>query len=148
MKVAYNKCLGGFGLSPIAETEYRKKKGITLTWYKGVGKYPYKSYKKVHDISSIQRTVGTHFAYLDASNADLGEEIKAIPDENFFGADWHGEENRADPDLIEVIERLGEKANGDCASLAIKEIPDGAQFEITEHDGFEEVVPPRMSWWD
>ena len=31
MKIAYNACFGGFGLSPLAETEYAKRKGIDLT---------------------------------------------------------------------------------------------------------------------
>ena len=49
-------------------------------------------------------------------------------------------------DLIAVIEELGDVANGFCAKLAIQEIPDGAEYEITEYDGFEGVEPPRQSW--
>ena len=145
MKVAYNNCFGGFSLSPLAETEYRKKKGVTLTWYEGLGDYPYKRYRKIQDIAAVTENGRSPFSLI-ASNVDLGDEVGEIPDENFFYDSWYGDENRADPDLIEVIERLGEKANGDCARLAIKEIPDGAQFEITEYDGNEDVVPPRMSW--
>ena len=145
MKVAYNNCFGGFNLSPLAETEYRKKKGITLTWYEGLGDFPYKSFRKIQDIAEL--TEKNKSAYLlVASNIDLGDKVEKIPDDNYFYESWGEDENRADPDLIEVIERLGEKANGFCASLAIKEIPDGAQFEITEYDGNEDVVPPRMSW--
>lgn len=145
MKVAYNNCFGGFSLSPIAETEYRKKKGIELTWYKGEGSYPYQSYSRVV-AGDVECGPGVSAFILSASNKDLGNNIKEIPTENYFYESWHGSENRADPDLIEVIERLGEKANGDCASLAIEEIPDGVEFEIDEYDGNESVVPPRMSW--
>jgi hypothetical protein len=140
MKVAYNNCFGGFNLSPLAETEYRKKKGINLTWYKeleGGG------YKRINDISTLSEFKGI---FLTSSDADLGDEVKEIPKDNYFYDFWDEDENRADPDLIEVIERLGEKADGHCASLAIKEIPDGSTFEITEYDGNEDVVPPRMSW--
>jgi hypothetical protein len=140
MKVAYNNCFGGFSLSPTAEHEYRKKKGINLTWYEeleGGG------YKRINDISTLSEFKGI---FLISSNADLGEKVKKIPDDNFFYESFYGDKNRSDPDLIEVIERLGEKANGHCAKLAIEEIPDGAEFEITEYDGNEDVVPPRMSW--
>jgi len=145
MKVAYNNCFGGFSLSPLAETEYRKKKGIELTWYEGLGSYPYSSYKKIQDISLLSEKGRSAFS-LTASTTDLGYEVKEIPGDKVFYESWFGHKNRADPDLIETIESLGEKANGDCACLAIKEVPDGAQFEITEYDGNEDVVPPRMAW--
>ena len=142
MKVAYNACFGGFGLSPLAENEYRKKKGIDLFWYHGVGGYPYQSYEKIKDLSGIKE-IG--FA-LKVSTKDLGDLVSEIPNEHFFYESWYDRENRNDPDLIEIIERLGEKANGFFAKLAIKEIPDGVDFEITEYDGFEDVVPPRTTW--
>ena len=145
MKVAYNSCFGGFGLSPLAETQYREKKGITLTWYEGVGGYPYKSYKKISDLSIVTEKGRSVFS-LTASNKDLGDEVGKIPSDNYFYESWYDSGNRSDPDLIEIIERLGEKANGHCADLSIKEIPDGSEFEITEYDGNEDVVPPRMSW--
>jgi hypothetical protein len=34
VKVAYNACFGGFSLSAKASTEYARRKGITLTFYK------------------------------------------------------------------------------------------------------------------
>jgi hypothetical protein len=70
-----------------------------------------------------------------------------------MGIEWDGygfafsrDDKRTDPRLIECIETLGDKANGQCACLRIEEIPDGAEFEITEYDGNESVEPPRMSW--
>lgn len=49
--------------------------------------------------------------------------------------------NRHDPLLIEVIEELGDKANGKCSKLFIKEIP--AEYidcySINEYDGKEYV---------
>lgn len=143
MKVAYNACYGGFSLSPLAETMYRKKKGINLTWYEGVGSYPYSEYKKVDDISGYK---SKSIFSLNASKKDLGDSISEIPEGSYFYESWYGEENRADPDLISVIEELGDAANGECAKIRIKEIPDGANFEISEYDGSEQVVPPRMSW--
>ena len=145
MKVAYNNCYGGFSLSPLAETEYQKKKGIDLTWYIGQGKIPYSQFIRIdEDLAEIDaRSV---LFSLTAATEDLGKQISEIPNGKRFYESWYGEENRNDPDLIEVIERLGDKANGVCADLAIKEIPDGADYEITEYDGNEDVMPPRMSW--
>ena len=139
MKVAYNACFGGFSLSPLAQTELAKKKGVELFWYKGNGfKGPYKKVN-VEDVPQMDMFGHT------PSKFDLGDEIETIPN----GAscyDYDDTGDRSDPDLIEVIERLGDKANGACASLAIAEIPDGAEYEIDEYDGNESVVPPRMSW--
>lgn len=54
---------------------------------------------------------------------------------------------RCDSTLVEVVESLGtEVASGSCGRVMIAEIPDGRDYEITEYDGYEEVVPPRQSW--
>ena len=107
MKVAYNNCYGGFGLSELAMTELAKLKDIDLT--------------------------GMKYTYSSFANKDYTKTFDCPTD-------------RADKDLISVIESLGEKANGMCADLQIEEIPDGASFEITEYDGNESVEPPRQSW--
>ena len=141
MKVAYNTCYGGFGLSNIALTEFAKKKGIDLTWYKQTG-YRHEgneSYKRLSGVPSSG--IISSFPL----TKDCGTVITELPNDVFYYPDFH-DDNRCDPDLIEVIERLGKKANGYLGSLAIKEIPDGASFEITEYDGWEDVVPPRQSW--
>ena len=48
---------------------------------------------------------------------------------------------RHDPFLVEVVEELGEKANGSCAKLKIEQIPKEYEnfYEITEYDGAESV---------
>ncbi len=142
MKVAYNNCFGGFGLSPLATTEFAKKKGITLTWYKQVG-YRHEGNEKHVKVDGIPDDNGMS---ISAATEDLGDEITSIPNEAYYSPSFSENESRCDPDLIEVIERLGDKADGLYASLAIKEVPDGASFEVTKYDGSEGVVPPRMSW--
>jgi hypothetical protein len=47
---------------------------------------------------------------------------------------------RHNPILVQVVEELGEKANGSCARLAIEEV-DGP-YRIEEYDGFETVKEP------
>lgn len=53
---------------------------------------------------------------------------------------------RDDPILIEVIEELGEEANGACAELKIVEIPDDVKWEIEEYDGIEWVSEVHRTW--
>lgn len=48
---------------------------------------------------------------------------------------------RTDKRLIEVVEKLGQKANGDFADLEIVEIPDDiTDYEIYDYDGREEII--------
>jgi len=142
MKVAYNNCFGGFSLSALATNEFAKKKGLTLTWYEQTG-YKHNGDQKYKRLEGVPKSNGFS---IYALTKDCGEEIKELPNNDFYYNDFYGDEARCDTDLIEVIEKLGDKANGGCASLAIAEVPEGAGFEITEYDGNEDVVPPRMSW--
>jgi hypothetical protein len=142
MKVAYNSCYGGFSLSPIALTKFAEKKGIAITWYKQIG-YKHQAnleYIKVEGVPENGLNLN-----LTSLKEDLGEHIKGTPTGLYYYPTFH-DETRRDPDLIAVIEELGEKANGSFANLKIAEIPDGVEYEITEYDGLEEVVPPRMTW--
>ena len=55
---------------------------------------------------------------------------------------WDGHEydfndDRANPQLIAVVEDLGDSAAGWCASLSIVEIPDNVEWQIEEHNGRE-----------
>jgi len=142
MKVAYNNCFGGFSLSTLATTEFAKKKGIDLTWYEQTG-YKHEGNEEYKKIEGASEKNGMGVFSL---TKDHGDVINEVPNDDYYYPDFYKDDSRADPDLIEVIERLGEKADGFCASLAIKEIPDNSEFEITEYDGNEDVVPPRMSW--
>lgn len=46
---------------------------------------------------------------------------------------------RWDPDLVSVVEELGEEANDSCAELVIVEVPMGKKFIIDEYDGSERI---------
>lgn len=52
---------------------------------------------------------------------------------------------RHDPDLISVIEEMGEAASGYCASLEIVEV--SGPYIIDEYDGNENVVEPGDTKW-
>lgn len=53
---------------------------------------------------------------------------------------------RDDPDLIRVVEELGEEANGTFSSLKIVEIPDDVRWHIAEYDGMEHVAELHRIW--
>lgn len=55
-------------------------------------------------------------------------------------------DNRAHPLLIQVVEELGQDANGRFASLEVVEIPDDVEWQIREYDGSEEVEEKHRSW--
>lgn len=140
MKVAYNACFGGFGLSLKASTEYAKRKGITLTWYKQV------EYSHRDGVNRYEKVTPDYCESFDlcASIKDLGSSVEEIPNECFYYESF--DEKRTDKDLISIIEDMGEEANGIFADLKISEIPDGAIYEIDYYDGNEIVVPPRQTW--
>ena len=59
---------------------------------------------------------------------------------------YDGDIPRDDPVLIEIIEHLGQAANGDFAELKIVEIPDGIVWHISEYDGVEHVAEYHRTW--
>ena len=63
-----------------------------------------------------------------------------------YGYGFNDENKRTDPQLIEVVEKLGEEANGGCAELKIIEIPDDVIWQIEEHDGVEWVSEEHRTW--
>ena len=57
------------------------------------------------------------------------------------------EHDRTNPILVAYIEKLGEKADGDCAELKIVEIPDGTNFVIESYDGMEHIAEVHRIWY-
>ena len=85
-------------------------------------------------ISGKTRFGNTEFTYI---NED-GEEA-------YF---YDRELSRKDPVLVQVVEELGEKADGPCAFLQIAEVPAGTLFRITEFDGYEAVETQEYIDWE
>ncbi len=55
--------------------------------------------------------------------------------------------DRHDKNLIAVVEKLGEKANGFCANLKIKNLFTNNKYFIEEDDGFENVITTKAKEW-
>lgn len=54
---------------------------------------------------------------------------------------------RDDPILVQVVEKLGDKANGSCAKLRIEYVPKGTLYRITEYDGYESIETKEDLDW-
>ena len=69
-------------------------------------------------------------------------------DYNVEGYDFWYERDiaRDDPFLVEVVQELGDKANGRCAELDVIEIPDGVDYEVQEYDGKEWIAERHRTW--
>jgi hypothetical protein len=55
--------------------------------------------------------------------------------------------NRTDPVLVQVVEELGDEANGMCSLLRIVELEKGTLYRIEEYDGFEHIETKADIEW-
>ena len=67
----------------------------------------------------------------------------SVAKENYFD---DREIPRNDPALVEVVEVLGEAANGFAANLKIVEIPEDVEWCVEENDGREWVSEKHRTW--
>lgn len=159
MKVVINRCYGGFSISPLAverlmelqgrkcypfEGKYEKNGSCTWTPVKKSDRYPMSMFVHFADIPDFGEQ---YVALIKKPWGEMtSEESRAA---NEF-CEKHGQDirpdDRTDPLLIQVVEELGEKANGMCAELKIVEIPDGVNYEIAEYDGMETVRERSRQW--
>jgi hypothetical protein len=119
MKVVINTDFGGFGLSREAFEMLLNRKGIEfeVVKSKAFGSIRESFYRKGH----------------------AGDDEFYLSDYDFYG-------NRADEDLVAVVETLGGAANGSCANLKVVEIPDGIEWFVNEYDGMEHIAEAHRTW--
>lgn len=70
--------------------------------------------------------------------------IDGVRDDDNIWSDFDLE--RTDPYLVQVVEELGELANGQYANLRIADVPDGVDWYIDDYDGIETVHETHSSW--
>ena len=149
MKVVINKCFGGFSISIEALQELVKRNAncvktrIPKTYYGGDN-------EKYRGKSEWEQSWKKDFSdYTDLGNGMWGHKsaFNILKDGLLYSLDDRSKNSmRTDKDLIEVVETMGEKANGMCASLKIVEIPDDISWEIDEYDGMEKINETHNSW--
>ena len=54
--------------------------------------------------------------------------------------------NRNDLILVQIVEQLGEAANGRFSELKVVEIPDDVEWGIEEYDGNEWIAEKHRTW--
>ena len=154
MKIVINECFGGFGLSREGVKLLAKKQGRECYFFGyarkadgGVDLHAYGpddqesmffSAFDIPDPNEVLRAKPWHDMTMEEKSAH-----NALYDKHFLDT---RPDDRTDPLLIEVVEELGEVANGSCAKLKVIEIPDGIDYEIEEYDGNESVHEVHRSW--
>lgn len=141
MKVVINTRYGGYGLSTEAIKLYAKKANKPIFGYVE----DYEAERKSSEHRPILRQRDNEEAWLVFW---LAEDIGDSPThEQLNAAKWfEGPGERHDPILVEVVEELGERADGDYASLKVVEIPDDVDYVIEEYDGTEWISEIHRTW--
>ena len=133
-KIVYNACYGGFSLSDVGVRRYAEIKGIAL--------YTNEQYGFTHYYLCPPEEYDRINAEEQANPVSPGRFIRS--NEMYF-SDRDIERN--DPILVQVVEELGDAANGRCANLRIAEVPAGTLYRIDEYDGFESVETKDSYDW-
>ena len=125
-KVVYNACYGGFSLSKEACQRYWDIIGQQVwiedsQWEFTVWLVPPEERLEEREWSSM--SMDKRIAYNQAYSKQTW---------------YYNNVDRHDPVLVQVVEELGDKANGICAKLRIDEV-DGS-YRIDEYDGNESVM--------
>lgn len=155
MKIVINKCFGGFGLSPLAIQEIAKLQGKKCYFFvqdiqKGLSsKYIPATIEQAEKALIFYaftiKNPNKYFHKKEWSEMTLEERQKENELHNKLMVDRGGYE-RHDPFLVKVVEKLKDKANGKFAKLAVVEIPDGTDYEISDYDGLEHIAEKHRTW--
>jgi len=132
VKVVVNRSYGGFELSHEAVMEYLKSK----EWNVDI---------KLDEI--YVKTFKERYPNVEPTPEKLEKEFGIWVVHYYI--EGEGEFNpllipRDDPDLVKVVEQLGEKANGKFSRLEVVEIPDYVDWIICEYNGVEWVVDKNV----
>ena len=139
-KVVYNACYGGFGLSKEACQRYWEIKGQQV-WIEVDSEFKSLGIFTVWLVPSIDRVNKSNKEFNSMSIDERIAYNKAYSEQTWE----YRYVDRHDPILVQVVEELGERANGPHADLRITEV-DGP-YRIDEYDGAESVETPDSYEW-
>jgi hypothetical protein len=144
MKIAINRCYGGFNLSPLAVQRLAQLKGQEcFCFLRGL-----EGEKKDHfvpiafeELSRVRMPEWYIVMFSVPNPADYGDRAY----DHYLSS--HPDLPRNDSMLIQVIEELKEKANGTYSDIQIVDIPDDIEWEIKDYDGIEHVAEVHRIWY-
>lgn len=136
MKVVINNCFGGFGLS----TEAMKR--AIAEGAAGIAVYDEQEYT-----GDKGRGIGSETFHDAGDGYEVGwiEDV-LYKDGKVYTHDNYKDEVRSDSVLVRIVEEMGAAANGEHASLKVVEVPDDAEWEISEYDGNERIAETHRTW--
>jgi hypothetical protein len=136
VKIVINACYGGFSLSAEATEALARRKGVErLYWFESKPKADYSGFEYTPvELSEL----GDHRPFMKMAYTTPDRQ-----DDSYWG---DRPADRDDPDLVAVVEELGDAANGSYADLRVVEVPDGTDWEINEYDGVEWVAETHRTW--
>lgn len=143
MKVAVNRCFGGFGLSTEAVIRLVERGSAFLDVHEESAYYGSdvgSDFYNKYSAPSVRTAHRDGYATTPMLHDILHKDGKVY---SFMDSNPKA---RACPVLISVIEEMGEAANGRHAKIEIVEIPDGIEWEIDEYDGSETIDEAHRSW--
>ena len=137
VRVVYNSCYGGFSLSQEACKRYWELRGKEV-WIEQDKQFKSPDMFIVWLVPPEERVQG------DWKTMTQNERIAY--NRKHDEQTWNDRDvDRHDPILVQVVEELGDKANGSYAKLAIGEV--SGPYGIDEYDGFESVIEPDGYEW-
>lgn len=145
MKAVINTCYGGFSISFAGLKKYYEIKFPERKLYLYKRDFSTDTYIKVNE-SEYDYDKYDSF-YTDIFDKDFGTTFKANDiDYNDHFVSIH-DFKRTDPVLVQVVEELGDKANGEYAELKVVEFS-GNKYIICEYDGLEWLETPDSIQWE
>lgn len=149
MKVAINVCYGGFSLSPEAVLKLHERgvKEVATP----VEEYfpPERRAAEDDSVLGYGKAIKGWKEYLENRKGGKRDSLFVTvfsPDGKYVLSQHPSGLDRHHPELIRVIEEMGEAADGACAKLRIVEVPDGVDYEIDEYDGNEHIAEKHRTW--
>jgi hypothetical protein len=128
---------GCFALSHDAVMTYALRKGLTLH---SVGKF-----FVMYDYARVPEEAWRQLQAREQA-AQSDEEREAWLHEYNAAAFSIHDIARDDPDLVAVVEQLGDDAAGQLWSLTIVDVPDDVQWHVAECNGIEWVAENHRRW--
>ena len=140
-KIAYNGCYGGFSLSHEAHLRYAELKGLKI--------YPEKGDFSLWTYWLVPKGERGDILTSERFMAEKDMEIRKASNEAYRQKTMPSLRDvvRHDPILIQVVEELGDKANGQCAKIKLEEVAAGTLYRIDEYDGKETVATQSTYEW-